>query len=116
MKMIFKPEYDEFISACFSDVLIMRDSDQTIAFVCNQQTDGISFATVAREFFAEIDIPIFREEIERYFNGTAEFSETEFDIVVDGRAISNSERDRFLIHLVDVCGFRLSETGPVRDF
>jgi hypothetical protein len=115
MQIVMKPEYSEEHSRCFADVEIVRN-DGVVVFVCNQQTDGISIKTVTHEFFAEIDAQEFQEEMRQYFGSGAEFSYEEFDIVIGGSCITDDRRNRFLIHIVDVCGFRLGECGPVRDF
>lgn len=115
MQVVMKPEYSTEHSMCFADVEIIRN-DGTVVFVCNQQTDGISLKTITQEFFAEIDSQRFHMEMRGWFGSTAEFSCEVFDILVDGKEMTDGERVKFLIHIVDVCGFRLGDRGPVRDF
>jgi len=115
MQIVMKPEYSEEHSMCFADVEIVRN-DGEVVFCCNQQMDGISAKTITQEFFAEIDAQEFKDELKQYFGNDAEFSCEDFDIVIDGRCITDDRRNQFLIHIVDVCGFRLGDRGPVRDF
>ncbi len=115
MKIEFSPEWSEEFMACFADVDLVR-KDGKVVFSTNQQTDGISIKTVVREFFAEIDAEEFQSEVKSYFGRDAEFSGEEFDIMVNGVVIGDDLRDAFLIHIVDECGFRLTDHGPVREF
>lgn len=115
MKIEMKPEWSDEFQMCFSDIEIVR-ADGEVVFATNQPTDNVTMVSIVKEYFAEVDIEEFQAEVRSWFGDGAEFTCDEFDIMKDGKAISDTERNEFLIHAVDNCGFRVAGGGAVRDF